>query len=104
MGIVSQNVICYLRMQPLSLSMLSFRFVLTIATLYYTTSIRTVFEVTENSEPGRSDSNKTPRRDHITEVLIDLHWLRIEERIVYKLLILTLRLLLIVLPHCTCVN
>ena len=32
---------------------------------------------------------KTPRRDHITEVLIDLHWLRIEERIVYKLLILT---------------
>ena len=32
---------------------------------------------------------KTPHRDHITEVLIDLHWLRIEERIVYKLLILT---------------
>ena len=32
---------------------------------------------------------KTPRRDHITEVLIDLHWLRIEERIVYNLLILT---------------
>ena len=30
---------------------------------------------------------KTPRRDHITEVLIDLHWLRI----VYKLLILTLK-------------
>ena len=30
---------------------------------------------------------KTPRRDHITVVLIDLHWLRIEERIVYKLLI-----------------
>ena len=29
----------------------------------------------------------TPRRDHITEVLIDLHWLRIEERIVYKLFI-----------------
>ena len=24
---------------------------------------------------------KTLRRDHITEVLIDLHWLRIEERI-----------------------
>ena len=34
---------------------------------------------------------KTPRRDHITEVLIDLHWLRIEERIVYKLLILTFK-------------
>ena len=29
----------------------------------------------------------TPRRDHITEVLIDLHWLRI----VYKLLILTFK-------------
>ena len=32
---------------------------------------------------------KTSRRNHITEVLIDLYWLRIEERIVYKLLILT---------------
>ena len=37
---------------------------------------------------------KTPRRDHITEVLIDLHWLRIEERIVYKLLILTFKALI----------
>ena len=34
---------------------------------------------------------KTPRRDHITEVLIDLHWLRIDERIVYKLLLLTFK-------------
>ena len=34
---------------------------------------------------------KTPHRDHITEVLIDLHWLRIEERIVYKLLVLTFK-------------
>ena len=34
---------------------------------------------------------KMPRRDHMTEVLIDLHWLRIEERIVYKLLILTFK-------------
>ena len=33
----------------------------------------------------------TPRRDHITEVLIDLHWLRIGERIVYKLLIVTFK-------------
>ena len=32
---------------------------------------------------------KTLHRYHITKVLIDLHWLRIEERIVYKLLILT---------------
>ena len=38
---------------------------------------------------------RTPRRDHITEVVIDLHWLKIKERIVYKILILTLRLLLI---------
>ena len=26
---------------------------------------------------------RTPRRDHITEVLIDLHWLKIKEKIVY---------------------
>ena len=32
---------------------------------------------------------KTPRRDHITKVLIDLYWLKIEERIVDTLLILT---------------
>ena len=31
----------------------------------------------------------TPRRDHITEVLIELHWLKIKERIVYTILILT---------------
>ena len=30
---------------------------------------------------------RTQRRDRITEVLIDLHWLRIEERVVYNLLI-----------------
>ena len=33
----------------------------------------------------------TPRRDHITEVLIDLHWLKIKERIVYKILVLTFK-------------
>ena len=32
---------------------------------------------------------KTPRRDYISEVLVSLHWLRIEQRIVYKTLILT---------------
>ena len=32
---------------------------------------------------------RTPRRDHTTEVLIDLHWLNIKERIVYKIFILT---------------
>ena len=31
----------------------------------------------------------TPRRDHISEVLVSLHWLRIERRIVYRILILT---------------
>ena len=31
---------------------------------------------------------RTSRRDHITEVLIDLHWLKSKERIVYTMLIL----------------
>ena len=35
--------------------------------------------------------NRTPRRDHTTEVLIDLHWLKIEERIVYKMFILNFK-------------
>ena len=34
---------------------------------------------------------KTPRRAHITEVLIDLHWVKIRERIVYKILISTFK-------------
>ena len=34
---------------------------------------------------------RTPRRDHITEVLTDLHWLKIKERIVYKILIFTFK-------------
>ena len=34
---------------------------------------------------------RTPCRDHITEVLIDLHWLKIKERIVYKILIFTFK-------------
>ena len=29
---------------------------------------------------------KTPRCDHISEVLVSLHWLRIEQRIIYKIL------------------
>ena len=32
---------------------------------------------------------RTPRCDHITEVLIYLHWLKVEQRIIYKILILT---------------
>ena len=34
---------------------------------------------------------RTPRRDHITEVFIDLHWLKIKVRIVYKILIFTFK-------------
>ena len=34
---------------------------------------------------------RTHRRDHITEVLIDLHWFKIKERIVYKILIITFK-------------
>ena len=34
---------------------------------------------------------RIPRRDHITPVLKDLHWLRINERIEFKILILTHR-------------
>ena len=32
---------------------------------------------------------RTPRCDHITEVLINLHWLKVELRIIYKIPILT---------------
>ena len=34
---------------------------------------------------------KTPRCEHISEILVSLHWLRIEQRIIYKILILTLK-------------
>ena len=34
---------------------------------------------------------KTSRCDHISEVLVSLHWLRIEQRIIYKILILTFK-------------
>ena len=32
---------------------------------------------------------KSPRREHITPVLIKLHWLKIQDRIIYKMLMLT---------------
>ena len=32
---------------------------------------------------------KTPRCDRISEVLVSLHWLRIEQKIIYKIIILT---------------
>ena len=34
---------------------------------------------------------KTPRCDHISEVLVSLHWLKMEQRIIYKILILTVK-------------
>ena len=36
---------------------------------------------------------RTPRRDHITKVIIDLHWLNMKRAF--------LKLLLIALPYCT---
>ena len=47
---------------------------------------------------------RTPCRDHITEVLIDLHWLKIKERIVYTILILTFHVFVDRTAHCICVN
>ena len=32
---------------------------------------------------------KLPRREHITPVLMKLHWLKIQDRIIYKMLTLT---------------
>ena len=32
---------------------------------------------------------RSPRRNHITPVLRELHWLRINDRIIFKILILT---------------
>ena len=32
---------------------------------------------------------RSPRRNHITPVLRELHWLRISDRIIFKILILT---------------
>ena len=37
----------------------------------------------------RTRQQKTPRCDHVSEVLVSLHWFRIEQRIVYKIRILT---------------
>ena len=38
---------------------------------------------------------KSPRREHITPVLKSLHWLKIQDRITYKILMLTYYVLLI---------
>ena len=60
-------------------------------TLAYTTYILHILRLQRIQNQAARILTKTPRRDHITEVLIDLHWLRIEARIVYKLLILTFK-------------
>ena len=46
-------------------------------------------EITENTESGGVHFYKNPRCDHISKVLVSLHWLRIEQRIIYIIPILT---------------
>ena len=50
-----------------------------------------ILRLQRNQNQAARILTKTPRRDYITEVLIDLHWLRIEERILYKQLIITFK-------------
>ena len=48
---------------------------------------------------------KTPRCDHISEVLVSLNWLRIEQRIICKILILTFKAFVDHIPlPCICLN
>ena len=58
----------------------------TTATLFITTcpSFRS---------PGSNRSNNAPKSSHITPILRSLHWLKINERIEYKLLSLTYKVL-----------
>ena len=84
--------ICYLIMQLLNLSMLSFRLVLITVIQCYTTFQGAVFRDYREFKTRLSRIlTRTPRRDHITEILIDLHCLKIKERIVYKILIFTFK-------------
>ena len=39
--------------------------------------------------PNNKMLTRSPRRNHITPVLRELHWLRISDRIIFKILILT---------------
>ena len=45
---------------------------------------------------------RSPRRNHITPVLRDLHWLRINDRIIFKILILTYKAVTGVAPAYLC--
>ena len=73
----------YFIMQLPSLSMLSF--------LYYCNSLLYNLPTSNISRLQRIQNQtariltRMPHRDHITQVLIDLYWLKIKERIVYKI-------------------
>ena len=45
---------------------------------------------------------RSPRRNHITPVLRDLHWLHINDRIIFKILILTHNGINGSAPECLC--
>ena len=42
---------------------------------------------------------KSPRREHITPVLKKLHWLKIQDRIIYKMLMLAYKSYCNMAPH-----
>ena len=49
----------------------------------------TVFVDLYNGNQCARILTKSPRREHITPVLMKLHWLKIQDRIIYKMLMLT---------------
>ena len=72
--------------------MLSLQPVLIVATHYCAIFLRIALLWTpENSEPAGMNFNWTPRCDHITVVLVNLHWLKVDQRIIHKIVILTFR-------------
>ena len=72
--------------------MLSYRFVLTTATHCCITCQSCSIERLQKiqNQAARILTN-TPRCDHISEVLVSLHWLWIEQRIICKILVLTFK-------------
>ena len=85
-----ESDISYLMIQLFSLPMLSFRFVMITVTQCYTMyniPKRSISMLQRIQNQAARILTRTPRRDHITEVLIGLHWFKIEERIVYKIVI-----------------
>ena len=57
--------------------------------LLYNLSLSSIEQLQKIQNQAARILTKTPRRDHFSEVLVSLHWLRIQQRIVYKILILT---------------